>query len=300
MILQNNTNWHPEGDFLWLHRHLFATYQPGWRRYIAENESELLQIVRLNRGRQQYQKLIAILQRNSTIAQYINEPLTTGYEQLGLLVSLENRFLQIPTILSHATEVLTELLNLLRDEQLCSESNEVFQCQRRECGAYSRTATYLRQRAQTTVQLLAETLSLRDQVITKDQNMNMLQLNKSVFFITAVTLFYLPASFVSVSVETEKKPEIKSIWLTIQQTFFGMNFFAMDDINSRIVGTSMIWIYVVVAVSLTALTFIFYIGLSLLHDNERPPGYRNKIKQVLKTLWTGKLARRDSNLKQLG
>ena len=45
------------------------------------------------------------------------------------------------------------------------------------------------------------------------------------------------------------------------QSFFGMNFFDLDQTNHRIVGTSMIWIFVVAALSLTAVTFLFYHGL---------------------------------------
>jgi hypothetical protein len=40
-----------------------------------------------------------------------------------------------------------------------------------------------------------------------------------------------------------------------------MNFFAMDQNNSRIVGTSMIWIFVISSATLTALTFLFYYWL---------------------------------------
>lgn len=44
-----------------------------------------------------------------------------------------------------------------------------------------------------------------------------------------------------------------------------MNFFAMDEEKSRMVGTSMIWIFVVSTFFLTALTFLFYYWL-LQHD----------------------------------
>ena len=40
-----------------------------------------------------------------------------------------------------------------------------------------------------------------------------------------------------------------------------MNFFAMDKANSRIVGTSMLWIFVVSSVVITAVTFLFYYWL---------------------------------------
>lgn len=74
-----------------------------------------------------------------------------------------------------------------------------FKNRRTQCDGYTRTATYQQQRSQTTAQLLANTLSFRDQVIAKEQNGNMLQLNKSAVFITTLTLVYLPASFMAVS-----------------------------------------------------------------------------------------------------
>ena len=40
-----------------------------------------------------------------------------------------------------------------------------------------------------------------------------------------------------------------------------MNFFGMEQDNSRIVGTSMIWIFVVSSTVLTAITFLFYYWL---------------------------------------
>lgn len=44
-----------------------------------------------------------------------------------------------------------------------------------------------------------------------------------------------------------------------------MNFFAMDQPNSRIICTSMIWIYLVATVVITGLTVIFYYWL-IQHD----------------------------------
>lgn len=40
-----------------------------------------------------------------------------------------------------------------------------------------------------------------------------------------------------------------------------MNFFAMADDKSRIVYTPMVWIYVVLTVALTSLTFMYYYWL---------------------------------------
>lgn len=42
-----------------------------------------------------------------------------------------------------------------------------------------------------------------------------------------------------------------------------MNFFGMDQDDNRIVGTSMIWIFVLASVILTSITILFYYWLSL-------------------------------------
>lgn len=46
------------------------------------------------------------------------------------------------------------------------------------------------------------------------------------------------------------------------KSFFGMDFFAMDQEENKIVGTPMIWIFVVSAILLTVVTFIMYSWLS--------------------------------------
>ncbi|RGP76505.1 zinc transport [Fusarium sporotrichioides] len=92
--------------------------------------------------------------------------------------------------------------------------------------------------AQKITQLLANTLSFREQSLAKAQNTTMLRLNKSAVFITTLTLLYLPPSFVA--------------------TFFGMNFFDLDEGAHQIVATPMIWIYVLCSAALTVGTFVFY------------------------------------------
>jgi len=173
-----------EKEPFWLHRVLFSTYYPAWRQYIAALERKFLPIA------------------NSTFATFIDEPLRIGYDNLSTLVSLENRFLQAPAILAPATSTLDEICALL-DSMSATAANHPgtvqLRNQRRQCVANSRTAEYLRQRTQTTAQLLSNTLSFRDQIVAKEQNGNMLQLNKSAVFITTLTLLYLPASFVAVS-----------------------------------------------------------------------------------------------------
>lgn len=137
--------------------------------------------------------------------------------------------------------------------------------QRRNCSAYLRTANFLKERVESASSLLANTLSFREQVLAKEQNGNMLQLNKSAVFITVLTLVYAPASFIAVS-SMPLTSLSRRLNLSAVQTFFGMNFFSMDEANSRIVCTTMIWIYIVATFVFTGITVFFYYWL-IRHDN---------------------------------
>lgn len=167
----------------WLHQTLFATYVPAWRHYIASLERRFLPIA------------------NTASATYINEELRIGHEHLSSLISIQKDFLQIPTIVEAAVDVLTALSPLFHLVSSGAETQETQKLKniQRQCETYSRTATHLQQRVQITAQLLADTLLFRDQVLANEQNGNMLQLNRSAVFLTTLTLLYLPASFLTVS-----------------------------------------------------------------------------------------------------
>lgn len=168
----------------WLHRVLFATYFPAWRQYIAALEREFLPIA------------------NGVNVAYIDEQLRVGFENLSTTMSLQKRFLQISTLLAPAADVLDAMDTLLKSISQTIANHpgtQQFKNYNRQCISYSRMATNLQHRSQMTAQLLTDTLSFRDQVVAKQQTENMLQLNKSAVFVTFLTLFYLPASFLTVS-----------------------------------------------------------------------------------------------------
>ncbi|KXJ91908.1 hypothetical protein Micbo1qcDRAFT_161950 [Microdochium bolleyi] len=218
-----------------LHELLFSTYYPSWREYIASEELTFLPI------------------SGTTFSTYIDQPLRLGYDQLSVLVSLHNRFLQMPAMLAHGAEILEELQSSFSEASHARNGNNTtqslanFRNLRRHCFANSRNADYLQRRIHATAELLSDTLSFRDQVVAKEQNGTMLQLNKSAVFITMLTLLYLPASFVA--------------------SFFGMNFFDYDEASGGMVGSSMIWIFVVATLGLMAVTFGSYY-LLLKHDGQ--------------------------------
>ncbi|OHF01258.1 hypothetical protein CORC01_03573 [Colletotrichum orchidophilum] len=211
-----------EADPFWLHKVVFETYLPLWRSYIASLERQFLPLSR------------------TTFANFVDEPSTMKFSHLTRLASLENRFLQIPAILESSEDTLKELSALCANHLLKgTHSNDdvlrnsiaEFDNFRRQCRVFSRTATYLHQRAQTTSQLLANTLSFREQLDTRKQNDNMLSLNKSVVFITTLTLLYLPPSFVAVSSLVSPPTSSSHKWKTIASQLTLL--FSFDRLSSE-------------------------------------------------------------------
>ncbi|KAJ5765989.1 uncharacterized protein N7511_003605 [Penicillium nucicola] len=217
-------------DPFWLHQLLFTAYFPAWRIYIMTMENKFLPVAK--------EALVTV----------IEEPLGLGHDAVIALNSLETRFRQVPALLSSAMDLLQDLSALIDAESETSETKHVTQCLKnhvRYCKTYSQSANYLQQQAKSVAKLLSGSLLARDQLLAQEQNKNILELNKSAVFITRLTLFYLPTSFVA--------------------TFFGMNFFDMDIETSRIVGTSMIWIFFLSSLGLTAVTYLLYYWL-IRHD----------------------------------
>ncbi|KAF5230744.1 hypothetical protein FANTH_13736 [Fusarium anthophilum] len=216
-------------DVFWLHKEVFNTYFSSWRVYNVHLERRLLPIA------------------NKAVATWIEELTEDEYRHLTDLAYLESRFLQISSILGSSKELLEGLSSLCRnwypdstgkDRGLSVSALTAFQNDQNNCRSYVRAAEYLQKLAEKNTQLLANTLSFREQLYTKDQNDNMLRLNKSAVFITTLTLLYLPASFVA--------------------TFFGMNFFDLDDNGDQIMMTSMIWVFFLSSTGLTIGTFLLY------------------------------------------
>ncbi|SCN92174.1 uncharacterized protein FFB20_12343 [Fusarium fujikuroi] len=216
-------------DIFWLHKEVFNTYFSSWRLYNVYLETRVLPIV------------------NKAVATWIEELTEAEYRNLTDLTYLESRLLQIQVILGSSNELLKGLSSLCRNWYPDSTGNDrdsailaltEFQNHQLNFRACVRVAEFIQRLAEKNTQLLANSLSFREQLYAKAQNDSMLRLNKSAVFITTLTLLYLPASFVA--------------------TFFGMNFFDLDDNGHQIVMTSMIWIYFLSSAALTIGTFILY------------------------------------------
>lgn len=186
---------------LWLHRLLYKTYFPAWRGYLLSIEARLLPLV------------------GKSFANYIDQPLLVGHEHLGTLYKIKNKLHQATGILANSSALFVEMRSLIEQLQngsqikLAGSMTSDLRNREREGGSYIRTANAMQDRVQSNIEFLSTTVILRDQVVAKEQNgimmeqndnmmaqnHNMIRLNKSAVFITAVTLVYLPSSWLAVS-----------------------------------------------------------------------------------------------------
>ena len=138
----------------------------------------------------------------------INEPLRFEYQTLAALAMLETKFVQSLHILEATICILERLhsyVESMTSSSLSLPSNTIsagrqIQAIRQQCISYAGYAGYLLSSVQITSQLVRDGLNSRQQVVNDEQSGHMLKLNKPAIFITMLAVFYLPASFVSVSI----------------------------------------------------------------------------------------------------
>ncbi|KAJ2994220.1 hypothetical protein NUW58_g1615 [Xylaria curta] len=206
-------------DPFWAHRLIFSTYIPAWRHYMAWMEESLIKIT------------------NLTLIADIDREMRVNYEKLNTLYVLLNKLLQIPTLVSHSSDVLYGLSShFMGDVRLNATAIQQIKNFQRQTALYSRTATCLHQRAQTTAQLLSDTLSLREQTVAKSQAENMANLSKSTYWITIMGLLYLPTTLIA--------------------TIFGTNFFNFNEERNTVVVSADIWYLLVASGVLTVITLL--------------------------------------------
>ena len=120
----------------------------------------------------------------------------------------------------------------------------------------------------------AYALDLKNQYTAADINTHVSQLAEkttkdttAVMWITLLTLFYLPGSFVAVSLG-KLLALIDSPADRDSQTLYGMNLFVFNPQTRRLVIADDFWIFVVTWLLLTLLTFLGY-GALLIRNRPR-------------------------------
>ncbi|KAH8652902.1 hypothetical protein BGZ61DRAFT_575095 [Ilyonectria robusta] len=169
----------------------------------------------------------------------------TTYDQLSSLRYIETRLSPLEPILSSYERVFNELgfsnAELRERRRISEESANEFSATLRNLliqnQALMSNVKHLLSRVHSTIQAASGTISLKSQNTTEQMSNHMLGDSASIRVITAVTLVYLPASFVS--------------------GFFGMSFFdARDDSGWSVVPS--VWIYFLVAIPMSVLTLMYW------------------------------------------
>lgn len=212
---------------LLLHNILFASYFPIWRDYMAYYENRILTL------------------SNTAMAQHIEEPLAVNHRTLMTARYIENRFLPLRSIFPSSNQIFETIRhanNCLAKAQVLQEDQSsnmgyLLKNYTRQLEAYVQHTLFLQSRAARTAQTLTDTLSFKNSRYTLDLTMSSLDDSSTVRVITVMTMIYLPPTFAA--------------------TVLGMNTFFEMEGKSKIVMSRQFWIWVVVAVPLTAIT-VFY------------------------------------------
>lgn len=205
------------------------------------------------------------------MAQHIEEPLAVNHRTLMTARYIENRFLPLRSIFPSSNQIFETIRhanNCLAKAQVLQEDQSsnmgyLLKNYTRQLEAYVQHTLFLQSRAARTAQTLTDTLSFKNSRYTLDLTMSSLDDSSTVRVITVMTMIYLPPTFAAVSHSIpfpEREPQSKekqSKDTDYLQTVLGMNTFFEMEGKSKIVMSRQFWIWVVVAVPLTAIT-VFY------------------------------------------
>ncbi|KAF2129636.1 hypothetical protein P153DRAFT_22948 [Dothidotthia symphoricarpi CBS 119687] len=234
-----------------IHSMLISTHLSSWRDYLEYHETQLLQLDMKPACTSLTQSLVTFDTLKEVRAVEKNilplEPLLASFERL--MHDLEE-----------ANSVFTEA-NDAKDSPSAIIQAALIQF-RKDAASYRRQVLYMDRRAQSTAQSVLDALNLGFQELAQSQNRNTFDMAKSaredsvaIRAITLVTSFYLPFSFVAVSVK---------LFLTLEnkaehaQTMFGMNLVDFDSGSRDLVLSNQLWLYFVISVPLTALTLAYW------------------------------------------
>ena len=149
----------------------------------------------------------------------IDEKLNFSHSALSALQRIEARLLLLPSTFGSLVQdihMLAAFNDALHDEGSSSDhihraTQDFLQYYVTMAAAYSRNAIFLPDKIRGTIQLLSDTLNLKHQKIAQTISENTLALNNAavkdsatIRVITSVTLLYLPATYVAVSIHIRK------------------------------------------------------------------------------------------------
>jgi hypothetical protein len=97
--------------------------------------------------------------------------------------------------------------------------------------------------------------------------------------IAFVTMFFLPATFTSVSSSPIQPPGISALGLILAKTFFSMDFFDWPKAPGDI-ATDYIWVYALVAAILTLITVGLFTTWRLRGGKARKRGNDGQVAEV--------------------
>lgn len=192
----------------------------------------------------------------ATVTAYVGRELHVSHETLTKLRFIESRCLPLVPILetivdSSRTLKLQCAYNTGRgqlgavDQSIREHSQLTMSIYEKEVAAYLGNAKYLLARVEKIAALLSDTLNLRHQATSDEQNGYMLQLTRStvddsttIKVITVVTLVYLPFTFVA--------------------TLLSMGVFGLDASNQLTVSPQL-WIFFAISIPLTLVTMLWWV-----------------------------------------
>lgn len=144
---------------------------------------------------------------------WINETLRINHQTLTTVRFIENRFLPLIAIFSSFTkalEVLYRLNSILCETQVVTEAEklameELLNNYKSLVGEYVENVAFLQKRSGRTAQMISDTLAFKNQEVAQLQSrytwrltLSTVEDSASVRVVTAVTLIYLPFTFVAV------------------------------------------------------------------------------------------------------
>ena len=191
-----------------VHSMLISTHLSSWRDYLGYHEAKLLQLVSLYVNDTNISgRLLTDAKDMKPACTSLTQSLVT-FETLKEVRAVENKILPLEPILVSFEKLMKDL------EEFNSVFSEVGKVQdgtsvvikaalrqfRKDATSYRRQVLYMNKRAQLTTQSMLDTLNLSQSKNTFDMGRSAREDSVAIRAITLVTSFYLPFSFVAVSI----------------------------------------------------------------------------------------------------